>query len=231
MRTAEEGRRYQAASYRTIVDSSLNSATIQLKNLISELEILVGPFTTNAKKTISWATIGIWTILGLGSGLLLLCFITLLILCCLCTWQRCERGKLPAKILLTLIGILSIFFTVLVFVIMIGSVSGSSFCGFIGKLNEGNFDEFKNLNVTISNDLISLFRTCGDTNGSTTLGDILLNDPINLEAYNSANIFLDGLLAYNTYQTSIKSISGSVGISDIVSQWTSFATGAKSDFV
>lgn len=229
--TAEEGRRYQTASYRNTINSSLEAATIKIQSLIQELETLFNPFTKEADKAIDYAVIGFWVLLGVGSGLVIISFITLMILCCICTWQRCDKGRFPAKLLLVLIGILMLCFTVLVFIIMVGSVSGSGFCGFIAEVNRGNYAVFDELDEKVSDELITLFRTCADRAQSGNLRDILLTTATQREAYTSANTFLDGLLSYKIYQTVLRSETGSVGITNQVQEWTALQTGVRSDFL
>lgn len=228
--TAEQGRRYQTASYRATLDSSIQVATAKIDTLVTELKVLFDPLTDNSDEAIKFAYIGFWVLLGVGSGIIILAFIVLTILFCICTWQRCENGRTTSKVLLAFIGLLVLFFAVLVFIIMVGSVSGSSFCGIIAEVNRGNYNVFDVISEKVESDLLALFKNCSLVEENGNLGNILMTTSAQKEAYNSMTTFFDGLLAYGIYEKKYKDTAGSSGITAQVEGWKKFQSGVFSDF-
>ena len=228
--TAEEGRRYQDDSYRNNVDAALDAASTKLTSLISELNGIFEPMADNADTAIDYASIGYWVLFGLCCAAFLLGFIIVTVLCCISTWQRCAKGLVVSRVFLVLLGIITICTAVATFIIMIGSVSGSSFCGFIGEINRGNFNVFNEINQQVSSDVIELFEACSDSSRGGDLGAVLLTSAVEREAFNSVNTFFDGLLSYNNYNNLYNNSDGSPGIEAQVSEWELYENGQKSNF-
>jgi len=227
---AEEGRRYQTASYRNTVSTTLATADTKLSTIITELNNMFDPLIEHVNKAMDYSVIGYWVLFGLGCAAIVLAFIILTVLCCVCTWQRCHKGLVPARILLVILGIVACGLAVITFIIMVGSVSNSSFCGFIGEINRGNFDVFKEIDQEVSDDVVNLFKSCTQLTEDGYLGDVLFTTNTEKEAYNSVNTFLDGLLAYNYYENNLKSAEGSTQIDNQVSTWEQYLNGTAYDF-
>ena len=228
--TAEEGRRYQIDSYRNTVSTTLDATNAKLTTLINELNTIFNSVTDHAETAIDYSIIGYWVLFGLCCGAVFLGFIILTVLCCVCTWQRCHKGLFFSRLLLVLLGIVAVCTAVICFILMIGSVSGSSFCGFVAEINRGNFNVFNQIDQNVSDDVIDVFRTCSLTSQTGDLSTVLLETAAEREAYGSVTRFFDGLLAYNYYSQNMSEETGSKGIENQVDTWTQYQQGLLSDF-
>ena len=108
--------------------------------MIDSLEKLTEPGTENVDEGMEYAFFGYWFLFGFGILIIVLAAWVLIILCLMCTKNKCWDWLYCGKVLLVLLGLFIIIFAILCFIILIGSGTLSGFCGFIGKLNTDSVD-------------------------------------------------------------------------------------------
>ena len=228
---SEEGRSYQSLDFRKLVKDAIAEAKISAEKILALMEELFNPFSESANSAYDFSTLGFVILLIVGIIAIGFFAVVLVTLYSWCAKDKCEGCLYPSKIFIVIIAVLVLFFTVLSFVIMIGSVSFSAFCGFTGILNAGNFTVFDELEgLQVDSKIIDAFKLCSTDTGSGELRELFV-DASKADSYDSFVAFLDGLSAYEVYK---RKKAANIQTEDQIDfqkkHWSDYQQGMKVDF-
>ena len=140
-----------------------------------------------------------------------------------------------------ILGIFILFYSILCFILLVGSATMSGFCGFTAQLADGNFTVFDELNLGVDQRIIDTFTVCGSSDGSGDLTDVIFKKDENgdntqiendIENYERFVDFLDGYTAYEVYRTTKGDTSqAATGIKDLEDEWKLYQDGTKQNFL
>jgi hypothetical protein len=228
---AEEGRFLQDSTLRTIVKNAVAEAKIAADDLQTKMEDLLNPFSNSAEEAYDYSSAGYITLLIVGIVTIIGMTIILITLCCWCSKDRCENCIYPSKVFLVFVGILILFYSILCFILLVGSASISGFCGFTGRIADGDFTVFDELSLNIDQKVLDALKTCGSGTGSGDLKDIIVL-PAQSDNYLRFVDFMDGFTAYEVYKTARPTARlETTGITGIEEDWKLYQNGTKQNFI
>ena len=169
---AEQGLAYQQAATRAKVKEAVNNAKAKTEEVIVKMQKLFDPYSNSAEKAYDFASVGYIILLVIGILAIIFFAIVLVTLCSWCARDQCEGCLKPSKIFLVVVGFLILIFSILTFIIMVGSVSISSFCGITARVNENDYTVFDELGDGIDPQIKKYFQICSTSQGSGDLRDL-----------------------------------------------------------
>ena len=108
----------------------------------------------------------------------------------------------------------------------------SGFCGFTAQLSDGNFTVFDEISLDIDQRIIDTFKTCGSSDGSGDLSEIIVTESSNRDNYERFVDFMDGFTAYEVYKNEKGDTSqAATGIADLETEWKLYQDGTKANFL
>lgn len=228
----EEGRFLQNGTLRTLVKNAITEAKVQADDLQTKMEDLFNPFANSAEEAYDYSNLGYIILLIIGLLSIILMVVILITLCCWCSRDRCENCIFPSKVLLVFVGFFILFYSILCFILLVGSASMSGFCGFTGQLADGNFTVFDELNLDIEPVVLDALKICGDTDGSGDLSEVIVLGAEQKHHYTRFVDFMDGYTGYEVYTNARP--NGRLeesGIPAIETDWKLYQDGTKQNFL
>ena len=239
---AQEGEQLASSSgSREEIKTMIKEVNVNLQTLIDEVESVAEPGTDNVDTYVDYVLWGYWCVFGFGILLMFLSVVVLVVMCNMCSKDKCWDCLKCGRVLLVFIGFFILMFSIIVFILLIGSASISGFCGFVAEINKGNkeiLNEFPNLKDNVKD----IIKTCLYTDSDGDLNDLLIKTqsnatPLQLSTnfqntnyLKSVYIFIDGFSSYRNYHNTTSLSSQSAGIIAQNKIWTNLELAKTFDF-
>lgn len=227
---AEKGRHFQNRPDRIALKQVITEAQKNSEEIKILMQELFNPFSSSANEAYNFSSLGfiIMTIVGL---VIVGFFAAILItICSWCLNDKCEGCLFPSKVFLVIATVLILLFSFLAFIVMMGSVSISAFCGFTGQINDGNFTVFEELEgLDVDKRIIDAFKFCSTDQLNGDLRSIFIEGE-QYETYEGFVSFMDGISAYQVYLDHLESHRNVDQIAKQQKIWEEYRNGTRVDF-
>ena len=138
--------------------------------------------------------------------------------------------RMCAKILLVFLALLLLVICVMIFLLMIGSLSVSGFCTVLSRVNQGDTTVLVEIDVGLTDKEIQLIQKCVSTNSDGIVTDLYTSNAASVAAYNSVVRFYNGLTVYNKFKLNNDlTANESKQIPPRITDWNLVLTGEKLD--
>ena len=228
--SASEGKFMSNPVYVADTQVGLTNLTTSLNNNFKNLSSTFNGYSDKAFLVQSYALGGFWTFFAMSIVIIILGILCAILLCGM-KYGRCRRCITCLRISLIFMAFFAIIYGICVLILMAGISGVSSFCRFVGELNQGGWVAANTFTSFLGASTGGLVKNCFFKNGTGFIPDIIGSQPYVSNSFNRLIDLVQGMTSYRIYTANNPGFTNttSVAIQDQITVWNNISNGYAFD--
>lgn len=224
--SASEGKFMTSPSYVSDTQTGINTLASTIQANFNSLSSVLDSYTQKGQQLQSYGLAGFWTFFGLSLVIIILSIFVIFVFCCM------KKGKYRTcltcmRISLLVIAFLAIIYGICVLILMAGVSGMSSFCKFVGELNQGGWTAANTFTNFLGDSEGGLVKSCFFKNSTGYIPDVVGPTPTVINSFTRVINLVEGMTSYRIYSLKNPGFTNttSASISNQISVWKQISNG------